>query len=379
MIADDFLNPGDAVAERLEILFGGAGQDLHERAAADFGRRVGRKARQSGERPRFRRAMRALDARVQDQKNAPIPREVHPRDDRRDLGVRPPAGVDRQAAALEQGDAHARTRAAIEQARILARVEGQSRKPAKRGRDRQRELGPGAESGMRGNGLRDDELPAGIEAKAFGDAARQHRAPLALLAQHLEARRLAKVNAGLERVDGETDRTEPSAKIPGEIKKTQMQAGRRRDLNAFQLRASFPRSIRRSRRKRIPRNIAKLRTLCQAPHATNRMTACRRVTVLPRARVKSECCGGSTKMPQSLEEGRGGLLEDRWAMIELILTVCALTAPSQCDEQRLQFSSQESLMQCMMQAPPYIAQWSDEHPAERVTRWRCAYPGDEKI
>ena len=107
MIADDFLNPGDAVAERLEILFGGAGQDLHERAAADFGRRMGRKTRQSGERPRFRRAMRALDARVQDQKNAPIPREVHPRDHRRDVGVRPPAGVDRQAAALEQGDAHA--------------------------------------------------------------------------------------------------------------------------------------------------------------------------------------------------------------------------------------------------------------------------------
>ena len=51
-------------------------------------------------------------------------------------------------------------------------------------------------------------------------------------------------------------------------------------------------------------------------------------------------------------------------MIELILTVCALSAPSQCDEQRLQFVSQESLMQCMMQAPPYIAQWSNEHPAD---------------
>ena len=107
MIADDFLNPGDAVAESLEIGFGRAGQDLHERAAADFARRVGWKRRQSGERPRFRFAMRALDARVQDQKNAPIPGEVHPRDHRRNLGVRPPASVDRQAAALEQGDAHA--------------------------------------------------------------------------------------------------------------------------------------------------------------------------------------------------------------------------------------------------------------------------------
>ena len=43
---------------------------------------------------------------------------------------------------------------------------------------------------------------------------------LALLAQNLEARSLAKMNAGVERVDGETNRTEPSAKIPGEIEKT---------------------------------------------------------------------------------------------------------------------------------------------------------------
>lgn len=75
----------------------------------------------------------------------------------------------------------------------------------------------------------------------------------------------------------------------------------------------------------------------------------------------------------------GAPLDDRWAMIELILTVCALTAPGQCDEQRLQFASEESLMQCMMQAPPYIAQWADQHPATRITRWRCAFPGDEKI
>jgi len=66
-------------------------------------------------------------------------------------------------------------------------------------------------------------------------------------------------------------------------------------------------------------------------------------------------------------------------MIVLILTVCALSAPSQCQEERLQFVSQESLMQCMVHAPPFIAQWAEQHPEERVTRWRCVYPGDEKI
>ena len=92
---------------------------------------------------------------------------------------------------------------------------------------------------MRRNGLRDDELFAGVKAKAFRDAAREMSGSLALLAHNLEARSLAKMNAGVERVDGETNRTEPSAKIPGEIEKPEMQARRRRDLNAFQLRRLF--------------------------------------------------------------------------------------------------------------------------------------------
>jgi hypothetical protein len=74
-------------------------------------------------------------------------------------------------------------------------------------------------------------------------------------------------------------------------------------------------------------------------------------------------------------EGAKVPLEYGCAMIELILTVCALNAPGLCDEQRLQFASEESLMQ----APPYIAQSADEHPATRVTRWRCAFPGDQKV
>jgi hypothetical protein len=29
----------------------------------------------------------------------------------------------------------------------------------------------------------------------------------------------------------------------------------------------------------------------------------------------------------------------------------------------------------MMQAMPYIAQWSGDHPQLTVTKWRCARPG----
>jgi hypothetical protein len=68
-------------------------------------------------------------------------------------------------------------------------------------------------------------------------------------------------------------------------------------------------------------------------------------------------------------------------MIELILTICAINGTDQCVEQRLQFVSQGSVMQCMMQAPPYVAKWAAEHPGYRVAKWRCAYPGssDENI
>ncbi len=64
-------------------------------------------------------------------------------------------------------------------------------------------------------------------------------------------------------------------------------------------------------------------------------------------------------------------------MLVLIMTVCSLAAPDHCNEARLQFNADESLMQCMMQAQPYIAQWAGEHPTARVTRWRCAYPERE--
>ena len=64
-------------------------------------------------------------------------------------------------------------------------------------------------------------------------------------------------------------------------------------------------------------------------------------------------------------------------MIVLVLTVCAATALASCEDTRLPFASQESLMQCTMRAPPFIAAWAEDHPGRRVTRWRCVYPGAE--
>ena len=62
-------------------------------------------------------------------------------------------------------------------------------------------------------------------------------------------------------------------------------------------------------------------------------------------------------------------------LIELVLTVCALSLPGQCEERHLQFAADVSLNQCVMNAQPYIARLIDEHPKWVAVRWRCEYRG----
>jgi hypothetical protein len=64
-------------------------------------------------------------------------------------------------------------------------------------------------------------------------------------------------------------------------------------------------------------------------------------------------------------------------MIEIILMVCALSDPSRCEEQHLEFAWNGSPRQCMMAAQPYIAQWIGDHPKWEAKSWRCGYPGAE--
>ncbi len=60
--------------------------------------------------------------------------------------------------------------------------------------------------------------------------------------------------------------------------------------------------------------------------------------------------------------------------IDLIVTVCAVLSPTNCEETHLVFSSHVSLQQCTMAAQPYIAQWVGEHPKWQAVKWRCEYP-----
>jgi len=64
-------------------------------------------------------------------------------------------------------------------------------------------------------------------------------------------------------------------------------------------------------------------------------------------------------------------------MVELIFLVCSLVNVNTCSEKHLVFETQGTLNSCMMQAQFVLAQWADEHPNNRVARWRCAWPDQE--
>jgi hypothetical protein len=58
-------------------------------------------------------------------------------------------------------------------------------------------------------------------------------------------------------------------------------------------------------------------------------------------------------------------------MIELVFVVCLRTMPHLCEERSLAYVEDVSLMSCMMQAQPHLAQWSATNPNLQVTRWSC--------
>ena len=61
-------------------------------------------------------------------------------------------------------------------------------------------------------------------------------------------------------------------------------------------------------------------------------------------------------------------------LVELLFTVCSILNPADCRNEHIDFVSQGSLAQCMNEAQPYLAQWTNEHENLRVVKWSCAYP-----
>lgn len=61
-------------------------------------------------------------------------------------------------------------------------------------------------------------------------------------------------------------------------------------------------------------------------------------------------------------------------MTELLFTICTIVAGAKCEERSLVFADLP-LMTCMVGAQPQLAQWAEQHPNWRITRWRCQPAG----
>ncbi|MEP9378535.1 hypothetical protein ABLE91_17600 [Aquabacter sp. CN5-332] len=64
-------------------------------------------------------------------------------------------------------------------------------------------------------------------------------------------------------------------------------------------------------------------------------------------------------------------------MLAIVISVCLISNPAICRNERIPLLIHSSLTQCAMNAVPYVAQWNGEHPDWRVVRWRCS-GADEK-
>ena len=64
-------------------------------------------------------------------------------------------------------------------------------------------------------------------------------------------------------------------------------------------------------------------------------------------------------------------------LVDLIIVVCALAAPEQCQEHHILVESHGSLASCMWEAQPFLAQWIGEHPVYRIASFRCDWPQRE--
>ena len=63
-------------------------------------------------------------------------------------------------------------------------------------------------------------------------------------------------------------------------------------------------------------------------------------------------------------------------MIEIVVMVCMIDAPTQCRDVNLNFAAENiTPMQCVMQGQVEMSKWIDEHPGWQVKKWRCGRAG----
>jgi hypothetical protein len=60
----------------------------------------------------------------------------------------------------------------------------------------------------------------------------------------------------------------------------------------------------------------------------------------------------------------------------ILMSICLLSNPSDCREERLSFSFEEAnAISCVVRSQEKIAEWQQSHPDYRIDRWKCVSRG----
>lgn len=66
--------------------------------------------------------------------------------------------------------------------------------------------------------------------------------------------------------------------------------------------------------------------------------------------------------------------------MELILSVCLISDPTRCMDQRLpEIYEMENAGRCVAVSMPLAAQWAGEHPGWKIVKWRCDRAGSSDL
>lgn len=58
-------------------------------------------------------------------------------------------------------------------------------------------------------------------------------------------------------------------------------------------------------------------------------------------------------------------------MMTIVLSACLVANPATCKDFKLPLDGEMDSAQCAMYAPPFFAEWTEQHPDWVVKRWKC--------
>lgn len=66
-------------------------------------------------------------------------------------------------------------------------------------------------------------------------------------------------------------------------------------------------------------------------------------------------------------------------MLAIILSACMASNPGVCKDYKISLDPSIDPASCMVNAPPYFAEWAESHPGWTITKWRCRTAAEDDI